>query len=74
MPNPTIKSIKKDKRVNIQYGVQYCSHCGTELPSGPPCTNPIGCPIAKISPWKKKKTDSDNIRSERVKNKKLAID
>ena len=74
VPNPTIKSIKKDKRVNIQYGVQYCSHCGTELPSGPPCTNPIGCPIAKISPWKKKKTDSDNIRSERVKNKKLSID
>jgi len=74
VPNPTTKSIKKDKRVNIQYGIQYCSHCGTELPSGPPCTNPIGCPIAEISPWKKKKTDSDNIRSERVKNKKLAID
>lgn len=74
VPNPTIKSIKKDKRVNIQNGTQYCSECGIELASGPPCTNPNGCRLAKISPWEKKKIDADNIRSERINNKKLAID
>ena len=74
VPNPTIRSKKGDKRVNIEHGVEYCSECGIELPSGPPCTNPVGCRLAKISPWKKKKIDTDNIRSERVNNKKLAID
>jgi hypothetical protein len=53
VPNPTIKSIKKDKRVNIQHGVEYCSNCGTELPSGPPCNNPR-CRLAEISSQKKK--------------------
>jgi hypothetical protein len=54
VPNPTIKSIKKDKRVNIQHGVEYCSNCGTELPSGPPCNNPR-CRLAEISSQQKNK-------------------
>ena len=73
VPNPTIKSIKKDKRVNIQHGVEYCSNCGTELPSGAPCNNPR-CRLAEISPVKKKKVDSDNVQKDRIDNKKLVID
>ena len=42
------KKIKKKKksRVNIQNNIVYCSNCGTELPSGPPCDNP-NCRLSK---------------------------
>lgn len=81
VPNPTAKKIKEDKRVNIEHGVTYCSSCGTELPSGPPCNN-SNCKLAVISPWGKKKvvtksnknTEDNNIRKERVNNKKIEID
>ena len=69
-PNPTIKSIKKDKRVNIQHGVEYCSNCGTELPSGPPCNNPR-CRLAEISSQKKNKSiveDQYNVSRKKAEN------
>ena len=68
VPNPTSKSSKKDKRVNIQHGVEYCAECGTELPSGPPCNQP-NCRLAVISPRKKNKPiskDQYNIRREKA--------
>ena len=68
VPNPTIRSKKGDKRVNIQNGVEYCSECGTELPSGPPCNQP-NCRLAVISPRKKNKPiteDQYNIRREKA--------
>ena len=45
VPKPVKKITKKLKkkkksRVNIQNNIAYCSNCGTELPSGPPCDNP----------------------------------
>ena len=70
VPNPTIKSIKKDKRVNIQHGVEYCSNCGTELPSGPPCNNPR-CRLAEISSQKKNKSiveDQYNVSRKKAEN------
>ena len=70
VPNPTIKSIKKDKRVNIQHGVQYCAHCGTELSSGPPCINPR-CRLSEISSQKKNKPiveDQYNVSRKKAEN------
>ena len=69
VPNPTIRSKRGDKRVNIEHGVEYCSECGIELLSGPPCTNPVGCRLAVISPRKKNKPiteDQYNIRREKA--------
>ena len=51
VPKPVKKIAKKLKkkkksRVNIQNNIAYCSNCGTELPSGPPCDNP-NCRLSK---------------------------
>ena len=65
VPKPTKKTAKKtkkktknNKKVNIQNNNAYCSNCGTELPSGPPCSNP-NCRLAKKT--KKREALSGNF-------------
>ena len=73
VPDPTTKKIENDKRVNIQNNIAYCSNCGTELPSGPPCNNP-NCRLAKISPRKKKTIASENIQIDKIDKKREAAE
>ena len=73
--------MRKDKNVNIEHGISYCSNCGTELPSGPPCSN-HNCKLAVIKPMKKNKIiantqidkTKNNIQKSIVSNNKLDHD
>ena len=40
VPDPQQKKLKMTKELIFKTHIDYCSNCGTELPSGPPCSNP----------------------------------